>query len=132
MRTDGSSLFLALLCLLFPGGGLQSGDAQELSAEKPYNYSASSAPEPERSEILISKRVDEVNLIFTVTDRHGRFVEKLPAGAFHVRDNHRDAGPLTYFQQQSNLPLRVALLIDLSDSIRDRFEFEKKAAAVFF
>src|SRR3954452_361249 len=108
MRTDGSSLFLALLCLLFPGGGLQSGDAQELSAEKPYNYSARSAPETERSEILISKRVDEVNLIFAVTARHGRLVEKLPAGAFDVRANQGDAGPSRRFQQHGNLPLRVA------------------------
>jgi Ca-activated chloride channel family protein len=46
-------------------------------------------------------------------------------------DNQRTPQSIGYFQQQSNLPLRVGLLIDLSDSVRGRFEFEQKAASVF-
>ncbi len=81
--------------------------------------------------ITISKRVDEVNLVFTVTDSKGHFISNLPATEFKFLDNHQPPQGIGYFQQQSDLPLRVALLIDLSDSIRGRFEFEKQAAGVF-
>lgn len=85
----------------------------------------------EDSGLTISKRVDEVNLVFTVTDSRGHFISNLPATQFQLLDNHQVPRQIGYFQQQTNLPLRVALLIDLSDSIRGRFEFEKQAAGIF-
>src|SRR3954449_2427360 len=68
--------------------------------------------------LTIAKRVDEVNLVFTVTDSHGKFVSRLPSTDFEFLDNQRRPQSIGYFQQQSNLPLRVGLLIDLSDSVR--------------
>ena len=38
---------------------------------------------------------------------------------------------ISYFQQQSDLPLRVGVLVDLSDSITTRFAYEKQAAIAF-
>jgi Ca-activated chloride channel homolog len=83
------------------------------------------------SGIVISKRVDEVNLAFTVTDKKGRFISDLDATDFQVLDNHAPPQQLRFFQQQSDLPLRVALLIDASDSIKHRFQFEQNAASEF-
>ena len=83
------------------------------------------------SGIVISKRVDEVNLAFTVTDKKGRFISNLDANDFQVLDNHAPPQQLRFFQQQSDLPLRVALLIDASDSIKHRFQFEQNAASEF-
>ena len=85
----------------------------------------------EATGLTISKRVDEVNLVFTVTDSGGKFISNLPASQFDFLDNQRKPRSLGYFQQQTNLPLRVALLIDLSDSVRGRFQFEQRAASVF-
>jgi VWFA-related protein len=79
----------------------------------------------------ISKRVDEVNLVFTVTDRKGRFVRDLTQEEINILDNHQPPQSVSYFQSQTDLPLKAALVIDLSDSIAQRFEFEKKAAAIF-
>lgn len=81
--------------------------------------------------VTISKRVDEVNLAFTVTDKKGHFISNLGATDFQVLDNRLPPQGLTYFQQQTDLPMRVALLIDASDSIKYRFKFEQDAASVF-
>ncbi len=82
--------------------------------------------------ITISKQVNEVNLVFTVTDSKGRFVDNLSLSNFAVLDNHLPPQALDYFQQQTDLPLRVALLIDTSDSIQYRLRYEKQAASTFF
>src|SRR5215471_14156579 len=96
--------------------------AQEPAAARPFD---SSAPQPtEYTGITITKRVDEVNVVFTGTDSRGRFISNLPQSSFQVLDNHRAPQTVEYFVQQTELPLRVALLIDLSGSIRGRFEFE--------
>lgn len=81
--------------------------------------------------VTISKRVDEVNLAFTVTDKKGHFISNLGATDFQILDNRLPPQGLTYFQQQTDLPMRVALLIDASDSIKYRFKFEQDAARVF-
>jgi len=83
------------------------------------------------SELTITKRVNEVNLIFTVTDKHGRFVNNLTQDQVQVLDDHRPPSQITYFQAQTDLPLRVALLVDTSDSVAERFAFEQRAAAAF-
>jgi VWFA-related protein len=86
---------------------------------------------PDASTYTVSKRVDEVNLVFSVTDRWGHFVSRLPAESFAILDNHLPPEHLNYFQQQSDLPLRVALLVDLSDSVEYRFKFEQQGATAF-
>ena len=81
----------------------------------------------------ISKTVDEVDLAFNVTDKKGRFVANLQPSDFALFDNRNPLAPerLTFFQQRSNLPLHLAVLIDASDSVRDRFKFEREAALEF-
>ena len=78
-----------------------------------------------------TKRVDEVNLFFTVTDKHGRFVKDLQQDQFDVLDNTKPPLKVLGFEAQTNLPLRVGLVIDASNSIRDRFHFEQQAAIEF-
>jgi Ca-activated chloride channel family protein len=77
------------------------------------------------------KRTDEVNVIFTVTDKHGKFVKDLTRTDFKILDNDRPPRQITDFQAETDLPLRVGLLIDASNSIRDRFLFEQQAATEF-
>jgi len=79
----------------------------------------------------ITKAVDEVNLAFTVTDKRGRFISNLNPNDFRLLDNHQAPQRLTFFQQRSDLPLHLALLIDSSASVEYRFRFEIDAAAAF-
>jgi Ca-activated chloride channel homolog len=78
----------------------------------------------------ITKRVDEVNVVFTVTDKRGKFVKDLKQKDFQVMDDSRQ-GTIRSFRSETNLPLRVGLLIDASNSVRDRFKFEQEAAIEF-
>ncbi len=79
----------------------------------------------------IRTNVNEVNLIFTVTDKHGRFIPNLQQRDFALLDNQKAPAQVFTFTQQTNLPLRVGIMIDASTSIRQRFEFEQNAAIQF-
>src|SRR6185437_1380837 len=76
-------------------------------------------------------RSDEVNVVFTVVDKDGRFVRDLQQNQFRILDNHLPPQKVLDFRAQTDLPLYVGLLIDASNSIRDRFQFEKDAASEF-
>jgi VWFA-related protein len=75
--------------------------------------------------------VNEVNLIFTVTDRHGHYIPNLHQSDFALLDDQKAPFKVTSFHQQINLPLRVGLLVDTSTSIRNRFQFEQQSATEF-
>ena len=79
----------------------------------------------------ISKDVDVVRLIFSVRDRHGRLVDDLTPSEIKLLDEGAPPERICSFEVQSNLPLRVAVLIDTSLSIAARFGFEKSAAIQF-
>jgi len=94
------------------------------SASKP-------ADDDPESVATFRKRVDEVNVIFTVTDKHGHFIKDLKKDDIRVLDDHKPPSSLVAFRSETDLPLRVGLLIDASNSIRDRFRFEQEAAMYF-
>ena len=77
-------------------------------------------------------RVNEVNLIFTVTDKKGKFITGLKRENFGLLDDGRPPVAVLRFQQQTNLPLRVGIMLDTSSSIRQRFQFEQDSAVEFF
>ena len=79
----------------------------------------------------IHKVVQEVNVVFTVSDKHGHFVKDLKQNDFKVLDDRKPPTQVVNFASETNLPLRVGLLIDASNSIRDRFRFEQDAAIEF-
>ena len=75
--------------------------------------------------------VNEVDLIFTVTDKHDRFIRGLNLSDFGLLDNGMQPEKVIRFQQQTDLPLRVGIMLDTSSSIKQRFEFEQQAAVQF-
>lgn len=84
----------------------------------------SSADNPIRAEVT------RVNMLFTVTDKKGRFVTDLKKDDFQVFENKKPQSILE-FNSETDLPLRLAVLIDTSNSIRDRFRFQQEAAVNF-
>jgi len=74
--------------------------------------------------------VTRVNVLFTVTDKKGRFITDLAKDDFQVFEKKKEQN-IVQFTAESDLPLRLALLIDTSNSIRDRFKFEQEAAVEF-
>jgi len=74
--------------------------------------------------------VTRVNLLFTASDRKGRFITNLVKDDFQVFEGKKQQTILE-FAAESDLPLRLAVLIDTSNSIRERFKFEQAAAIEF-
>lgn len=74
--------------------------------------------------------VTRVNMLFTVTDKRGRFVTNLVKDDFEVIES-RQPQAIQEFTAETDLPLRLGILIDTSNSIRDRFRFAQEAAIQF-
>lgn len=81
--------------------------------------------------LTIRRSVNEVYLEFVVSDKHGHFIKDLRQSDFALLDDHKAPDQVYSFTQETNLPLRVGILIDESTSIRQRFQFEQQAATSF-
>lgn len=74
--------------------------------------------------------VNETSVFFAATD-HGRSVTDLVASDVEIRDNGKAPEAILGFRNESQLPLRLGLVIDTSDSVAGRFSFEQAAATKF-
>ena len=81
--------------------------------------------------LTIKKRVDEVNVLFIATDRHGKFVRNLNQNDFSIFDDHKPVQSIINFRRETDLPIELGLLVDVSGSVQGRFGFEKEAATGF-
>ena len=79
---------------------------------------------------IIKVEVARVPLLFTVTDRKNHFITDLNREDFQVYDNQLQQ-QIREFDRESNLPLRIGVILDTSNSIRTRFTFEQEAAIEF-
>src|SRR5580658_7914380 len=135
-----SSLVLACMPCVTPGLPAQSAPpAQPAPAQNQPGASQPAQPatgeNPQQSadngQFTIPVSVNEVYLEFVVTDKRGRFIRDLQQNQFALLDDHKAPAQVYSFTQQTNLPLRVGVLIDTSTSIRQRFQFEQQAATAF-
>jgi VWFA-related protein len=109
------------------------------AAAKPQSQSSSAQQAPKvqtennngQQQYTIQQQVNEVDLVFTVTDKHGHFINDLKQSDFALLDNQRAPERVYSFTRQTDLPLRLGVLIDTSTSIRQRFHFEQEASIAF-
>ena len=78
----------------------------------------------------IQVRVDLVNVLMTVTNKKNRLQTDLTKDDFRVFEDDKPQ-TIRYFSRETNLPLRIGVLVDTSSSIRDRLRFEQEAAIDF-
>ena len=74
--------------------------------------------------------VTRVSLLFTVQDKKGRFITDLTKDEFQVVENKKTQ-TISEFTAESYLPLRLAILIDTGNNVRERFGFVQEAATSF-
>lgn len=110
---------LALSGVLLGGSAAESGDGSRSSAE------------PDRPALILRKQVNEVHVSFTVEDRHKRPVRNIASDEIRLFDDGEEVTARTSFGENSDLALRLALLVDCSDSMRKNFRQERRAAADF-
>src|SRR5579863_6425535 len=89
-----------------------------------------SAPAESADKNRITLDVSRVNMLYTVSDKKGRFITDLTKDDFEVFDSKKPQS-IIEFSAETDLPLRLAILIDTSNSIRDRFHFQQEAAIAF-
>ena len=71
-----------------------------------------------------------VNVPLTVTDKKNRLVIMMTKDDFNLFEDGKPQS-IQYFSRETDLALRIGLLIDTSNSIRDRLRFEQQAATDF-
>jgi len=122
-----------------PAGSAKPDAATRVEQNQPPRAGTASPPSsplgagPSEDDSLTTIRhtVNEVNVVFTVTDKHGHYVRDLKKENFKVVDDNKPAAEIRSFHAEANLPLEVGLLVDASNSVRDRFKFEQEAATEF-
>jgi VWFA-related protein len=120
--------------------GILAAAPVQLLAQSPYVAAANAwieaspatgVDEDHDSILTIKKRVDEVNVLFIATDRHGKFVRNLNQADFSILDDHKPPQSIENFRRETDLPLQLGLLVDTSGSVHGRFDFEQQAAIDF-
>jgi VWFA-related protein len=110
------------------GSAIVPSSAFAASISSPSPDGADGADEPV---LTIKKRVDEVNVLFIATDRRGKFVRNLNQTDFTILDDHKPVQSISNFRRETDLPIQLGLLLDVSASVHSRFDFEKLAATGF-
>lgn len=106
-----------------PANGSQDASAPDQKPPDP--------PSGDQGLTTLRTTTNEVNVVFTVTDKHGHRVTDLKQNDFHIADDNKPPQEVRSFHAETNLPLQVGLLIDASNSVRDRFRFEQESAIEF-
>jgi Ca-activated chloride channel family protein len=121
---------LAALAPLFGAAGQmrqQSLPATKTSTVPAANESKTKG-EDENDVVKVSSNLVVVPV--SVTDARGRPVDGLTAKDFRLEEEGR-AQEIEALGDPEQVPLELALLIDVSGSVKERFGFEKDAAALF-
>ena len=93
---------------------------------------ALAAQKPEEApEATIKVDVDVVNLFCSVRDKNKAFIKDLHRKEFAVYEDGK-AQEIRYFTRETDLPLTIGLLVDVSKSQENLIEIEKRAAYQFF
>src|SRR5215467_9708425 len=132
------SAFLAAALLLPVSVGRArqaSGDAKQQAPSAPAPNQQQTAPPPNQqppsqSGQTFTVKVNLVDVLFTVLNRRNKLVPDLEQGDFKVFDEGKPQ-EIRYFSKQSDLPLRIGMLLDTSNSVRDRIKFEQDASVSF-
>jgi VWFA-related protein len=85
---------------------------------------------PQQSPKRIIQVVNLVDVLFTVLNRRNKLVPDLQKDDFQIFDE-KFPQEIRYFSKQTDLPLRIGMLVDTSNSIRDRIKFEQDASVNF-
>jgi Ca-activated chloride channel family protein len=125
------TLFLATFAWVAPSG---AQSAYVSGAHSLGSYSATNVADVSddpQGMITLHARVNEVNVLFIATDKHGKFVRDLNQSDFSILDDHKPPQAILNFRRETDLPLHLGLLVDVSGSVDSRFDFEQSAATSF-
>src|SRR6266700_2420015 len=128
MRRVIASISLVIALLLIP---LADKAQQPSTDSKPQSRAPAQPATPkqeptQQSDQTIKTVVNLVDVLFTVLNRRNKLVPELEKGDFKIFDEGKPQ-EIRYFSRQTDLPLRIGMLMDTSNSIRERIKFEQDA-----
>jgi len=119
---------LSTLTLLSMGALAQAPEASEPAAEGEPQTTIS----VDVNELgTITVDVDVVNILCSVRDKHGGLVSNLSKEDFILSEDNVEQ-EIKYFARETDLPLTIGLLVDVSKSQESLIEVERQAAYRFF
>lgn len=92
---------------------------------------AGSGCAPGQNEAPIRVDVKVVSVLCTVYDSRRALVKDLAKDDFEIREDGK-AQEIRYFSRETDLPLTIAMLVDVSGSVRSFLQQEKDTAVQFF
>lgn len=104
--------------------------AKDPAAQNPPATPPAAQEPPAQSGVTIKIPVNLVDVLFTVLNRRNKLVSDLEKQDFKIFDDNSPQD-IRFFSKQTDLPLRIGMLLDTSNSIRDRIKFEQDAANNF-
>jgi len=125
---------LATAVLLLPASAIRAQQApaspkQQQAPPSPPPPPPGQQANPQTGQTLV-KEVNLVDVLFTVLNRRNKLVPDLEESDFKVFDEGKPQ-EIRYFSKQTDLPLRIGMLLDTSNSIRERIKFEQDASVSF-
>ena len=87
-------------------------------------------PDPADSDKPIEVSVSVVNVMASVRDKHNGLIPNLTKDDFEVYENGQQQ-TIKYFSRETNLPLTIGLLIDVSRSQENLIQIEQRAGSAF-
>jgi Ca-activated chloride channel family protein len=117
--------FVSLLIGFFLAGPSAAQTAQQSNPSQNTNGN-----QEQQAAGQVKVQVNLVNVLFTVVDKKGRLISNLSKDDFSVFENGKQQ-QIRFFGRETNLPLRIGILIDTSNSIRLRLQFEQESAIDF-
>jgi VWFA-related protein len=120
-------ILLALVCADLYGQQTQpQSQAPKQQDQQPQPGQAA----PQVSQTKIAVEVKAVSVLATVRDKKGKIIANLTKDDFELQEDGKPQ-PINYFVRESDLPLRLGLLVDTSLSQRRVLEQERSASYSF-
>ena len=101
-----------------------------VSAQQTQTSAPPQATPPDNRQGTIVRNVNLVDVLFSVVSKREKLVTDLTRDDFKVFDDNAPQ-EIASFSQPTDLPLRIGMVLDTSNSIRDRLKFEQDAAIDF-
>jgi VWFA-related protein len=101
-----------------------------VSQQKQQKASQQKAPEDE-SDVVIRGGVELVNVLASVRTKNNQPVPNLEKGDFHILEDGKEQ-EIRYFARETDLPLTIGMLIDVSGSMEALIPIERRAGSEFF
>src|SRR5216684_5027122 len=124
------SLVIALLLIPLADKAQQPSTDSKPQSRAPAQPATPKQEPAQQSDQTIKTIVNLGDVLFTVLNRRNKLVPELDKGDFKIFDEGKPQ-EIRYFSRQTDLPLRIGMLMDTSNSIRERIKFEQDASVNF-